>query len=94
MSIHESPDELSNVAALLRQGQWQSAHDAIQRHHSPMAYWMHGILHLQEGDLEDAENWYERAGRNFRARGDNWQQELALWEAELKRCVSARTGKK
>lgn len=88
MPSHHPAYDLSSIAALLRNGQWSLAHDAIQHHDSMLAAWMHGILHLQEGDLEDAENWYDRAGRNFRARGKNWQDELVLWEAELKRAAS------
>ena len=44
--------------------------------------WLHGILHLQEGDLEDAENWYNRANRHFRSRG-TLEEELALFETAL-----------
>ena len=39
------------------------------------------ILHLQ-GDLEDAENWYNRAARHFRSRG-SLQEEIALFEQAL-----------
>lgn len=48
--------DLPAIAAMLRSGQWNAAHDAIQRHDSLMGAWLHGIVHLQEGDLEDAEN--------------------------------------
>lgn len=41
-----------------------------------------GILHLQEGDLEDAENWYDRAARHFRSRG-TLAEEIAAFEAAL-----------
>ena len=44
--------------------------------------WLHGILHLQEGDLEDAENWYDRAARHFRSRG-TLAEEIAAFEAAL-----------
>ena len=44
--------------------------------------WLHGILHLQEGDLEDAENWYNRAARHFRSRG-SLQEEIVLFEQAL-----------
>jgi putative protein-disulfide isomerase len=40
-----------------------------RKHDSMLAACLHGILHLQEGDLEDAENWYNRANHPFRSRG-------------------------
>lgn len=73
---------LQEVLALLQAGQWPRAHDLVQRDPSDLAAWLHGILHVQEGDLEDAEHWYGRAGRKFRDRG-SLAQELALFESCL-----------
>ena len=66
----------------LRAGRWHAAHDLVQTDGSILAAWLHGILHLQEGDLEDAENWYNRANRHFRSRG-TLEEELTLLEAAL-----------
>lgn len=60
---------LPHVLQHLRAGRWVAAHDLVQKDQSMLAAWLHGILHLQEGDLEDAENWYNRANRHFRSRG-------------------------
>lgn len=76
--------DLRHTLALLRAGRWNEAHDLIQRDDSMLAAWLHGLLHLQEGDLEDAENWYNRAARHFRSRG-SLEEELALFEAALGR---------
>ncbi len=73
---------LREILALMRAGQWNAAHDRVQHHEGLLAAWMHGLLHLQEGDLEDAENWYERAGRRFRQRG-TLDEEMALFERAL-----------
>lgn len=73
---------VQQVLALLHAGRWSEAHDLVQKDDSATAAWLHGILHLQEGDLEDAENWYLRADRNFRNRG-TLTQELALFEQSL-----------
>jgi len=70
------------VLQQLRAGRWNEAHDLVQRDGSELAAWLHGILHLQEGDLEDAENWYDRANRPFRSRG-TLEEELARVEAAL-----------
>ncbi|WP_249177864.1 hypothetical protein [Burkholderia cenocepacia] len=74
--------DLRDILALLQGGQWNAAHDHVQRHEGVLAAWLHGLLHLQEGDIEDAENWYERAGRHFRQRG-TLQHELAQFKATL-----------
>lgn len=73
---------LQQVLQDLRAGRWQAAHDLVQKDDSMLAAWLHGILHLQEGDLEDAENWYNRAARHFRSRS-SLQEEIALFEQAL-----------
>lgn len=73
---------LSEIAELMREGRWKEAHDLVQRDDSALAAWLHGLLHLQEGDLEDAEYWYDRAGRHFRSRG-SLAQEIESFQAAL-----------
>ena len=73
---------LHHILQLLRDDRWNEAHDLVQKDGSMLAAWMHGILHLQEGDLEDAENWYNRAARHFRSRG-TLEEELVLFEQAL-----------
>ena len=73
---------LQPVLQHLRAGRWNEAHDLVQHDGSLLAAWLHGILHLQEGDLEDAENWYNRAARHFRSRG-SLQEEIVLFEQAL-----------
>lgn len=76
-------DVLHQVLAQLRAGQWRAAHDLVQQAPaSPLSAWLHGLLHIQEGDLEDAEYWYGLAGRHFRSRG-TLDEELAQFEAQL-----------
>lgn len=74
---------LQQVLAHLRAGDWPAAHDLVQRVSSPLAPWLHGIVHLEEGDLEDAEYWYGQAQRSFRQRG-TLPEELAQFEAALR----------
>lgn len=70
------------VLVLMRSGRWIEAHNLVQTDDSPLAAWLHGILHVQEGDLEDAEYWYGKADRHFRSRG-TLDEELERFEAEL-----------
>ena len=73
---------LRQVVAHLRAARWTAAHDLVQTDDSPLGAWLHGIVHIQEGDLEDAEYWYGKANRRFFGHG-TWEEELALLEAEL-----------
>jgi hypothetical protein len=73
---------LRQVLAQLRAGHWTLAHDLVQQDDSALAAWLHGILHIQEGDLEDAEYWYGKAKRHFRGRG-TLAEELQRFEAAL-----------
>jgi len=83
-------NDLRDVLALMKAGRWSEAHDQVQRDATGLGAWLHGLLHLEEGDLEDAENWYDRAGRRFRSRG-SLADELVLFEAALDARDAART---
>lgn len=67
----------------MRDGHWHAAHDLVQLSTTELGAWLHGLLHVQEGDLEDAEYWFGRAGRNFRSRG-SLKDELQLLEELLR----------
>lgn len=73
---------LRQVLAHLQAGQWTAAHDLVQQDDSTMAAWLHGIVHIQEGDLEDAEYWYGLGDRHFRSRG-TLGEELERFTREL-----------
>ena len=73
---------LHDILAHMRAGRWRAAHDPVQDDGSEQAAWLHGILHIQEGDLEDAEYWYGKANRHFRSRG-SLAEELERFEAYL-----------
>jgi len=57
---------LERALLLLDRGDWQGAHTIVQEHESaPFAAWAHGIVHIVEGDLDNARYWYDRAKRDF-----------------------------
>ncbi len=64
-----SPRSLLRAADLLAAGDWEGAHAVVQDDPSPLAAWMHGIVHLLEGDVSNARYWYGRAGRAFPGEG-------------------------
>jgi hypothetical protein len=56
---------LARAIDLLAAGAWQPAHEIVQPDESALAAWLHGIVHLLEGDLDNARYWYRRADRVF-----------------------------
>ena len=66
----ESPrpgPDLVRAIEHLRAGEWQAAHEIVQKDESTLSSWLHGIVHLLEGDLKNAQGWYTRAARPFPA---------------------------
>ena len=58
-------DKLTQAIDYLAQGDWQRAHVIAQEDESKTGCWIHGIVHVLEGDLNNARYWYRRAGRKF-----------------------------
>jgi len=66
--------DTTRVHDLLEAGNWQAAHEIVQKESSTLAAWLHGIVHLLEGDLDNARGWYEKAGRDFPGGGAAGQE--------------------
>ena len=61
-----APGVLRSAVALLEQGDWQAAHEIVQKdEESTLSCWAHGIVHVMEGDLPNARYWYGQARRAF-----------------------------
>jgi len=75
-------EELRRAVSLLDQGDWQGAHEIVQKdEESPLACWAHGIVHLMEGDVPNARYWYRKANRRF---DDDISAEIAALSESLK----------
>jgi len=48
---------------LMAQDDWNGAHELIQGYEDELACLIHGYLHLEEGDLSNANYWYSRVGQ-------------------------------
>ena len=44
-------------------GEWDMAHEIVQKESSRDAAWVHAYLHRVEGDLGNASYWYRQAGQ-------------------------------
>ena len=49
---------------MLAQGDWDGAHDLIQNVNDELACLIHGYLHREEGDYNNANYWYSRVGQS------------------------------
>ncbi len=61
----EKPPELNPYLKALwfdKKGSWRSAHELAQELHDKPGSRIHAYLHRKEGDLQNAEYWYNRAG--------------------------------
>lgn len=67
--------ELLEALNLDRNGDWDGAHNIVQRIESNDSYLIHAYLHRKEGDISNARYWYGRAGSNeFRGSlNEEWQ---------------------
>jgi hypothetical protein len=48
---------------LVQAGRWEEAHAIAQDIHTPTGSWIHALLHLIEGDENNARYWFARAGQ-------------------------------
>ena len=73
---------LARALDFLAAGAWPDAHGIVQGEDSPLAAWLHGIVHTLEGDLDNARYWYGKASRAFPG-PEAVQGEIAAARAEV-----------
>jgi len=61
----DAREALNRALEHLAAGAWQPAHEIVQKQESTLAVWLHGIVHILEGDMKNAQGWYKRAERAF-----------------------------
>jgi hypothetical protein len=62
-----STAQLEKAVTHLEEGDWRAAHEIVQKdEQSALACWAHGIVHIMEGDIPNAQYWYREAKRTFR----------------------------
>jgi len=78
----------------LEAGEWEAAHLLVQKDASEHGCWAHGIVHLIEGDLDNAKYWYRRAHRLL-PHGNTVAAEIAALKAAVREGApaSARRGR-
>jgi hypothetical protein len=66
LSASVPPDVLSEYLRALwydAKNDWDKAHKIIQEIGDKNASWIHAYLHRKEGDIFNADYWYNRAGK-------------------------------
>jgi hypothetical protein len=66
LSSNNPPDNISVYSKALwydAKDQWDEAHQLIQDLPDKNASWIHAYLHRKEGDIWNADYWYNKAGR-------------------------------
>jgi len=57
--------ELLRALDMVESGNWDGAHQIAQEDKTEIGSWLHGIIHIVEGDQGNAQYWYRRANRKF-----------------------------
>ena len=57
---------------------WNKAHEIGQDIHSAVGSWIHGYLHIKEGDESNARYWYNRAKRKYPDHGLEMEQKVIV----------------
>ncbi len=65
MPAPRSTDKHRQALAHLRRREWSKAHEIVMGMRDKLAFRIHGLVHLIEGDLDNARYWYERADVPF-----------------------------
>jgi hypothetical protein len=66
LSADRAPEDLSTPLKSLwydGKGDWKTAHDLIDKLNDKSSAHLHAYLHRKEGDLWNADYWYNRAGQ-------------------------------
>ena len=66
LSTQQPPAHISSVLkALWYDGKddWESSHNVAQDIHDKDGSWIHAYLHRKEGDIWNADYWYNKAGK-------------------------------
>ena len=66
LNASSPPKELSEYLNSLwydAKGNWNKAHDVISEIEDKNAAWIHAYLHRKEGDIGNADYWYNQAGK-------------------------------
>lgn len=64
-------EQCKTALELALAGDWDAAHRIVQEIDSPVACWIHAILHKIEGDESNSRYWYRKSGgRRYEDIGD------------------------
>ena len=59
------PPDYKHTLDLIKQGQWEAAHQIVQQHSDRLSCLIHAYLHRLQDDLDNAQYWYARIGEEM-----------------------------
>jgi hypothetical protein len=62
---------------------WVGSHKIVQDLNTPIAQWIHAVLHKIEGDEANSRYWYSRSGLYFYDSYNDLQHELRVIKSKL-----------
>ena len=65
MALCSERMSMADALKALDEDNWDSAHRIVQNMDSQPAAWLHGVLHMIEGDEANAQYWYRQADRPY-----------------------------
>lgn len=77
-------NEIVTALKLISEGDWDGAHDIVQKRNDAAACRVHALLHRMEGDIGNASYWYRRAGESVP--DVDTQRELEILLTEFAAC--------
>jgi hypothetical protein len=82
------PDHRKALAHLRRK-EWDKAHTIVMGMRDKLAFRMHGLVHLIQGDLENARYWCDKAGVPFSKSAASEIKEIAAMLTTRPRAAAA-----
>lgn len=78
-------DVIARALDCLAKDDWPAAHALVQNLESPLACWVHGLVHKIEADDDNSRYWYQRAGAAAMA---SWGRTVEAQIAEIRQVLS------
>lgn len=72
-------DDLLDAVDAALAGKWDRAHEIVQRDDvTPLACWIHAVLHKIEGDAGNSRYWYTRTAHSYGDFADPRKELMAI----------------
>lgn len=74
-------EQLMIATQAAQAGDWHRAHEIAQDFNTPMANWLHAVLHKMEPDEWNSRYWYQRCQHRYEEYADSGLELAAILQA-------------